>query len=41
LDREGNPVEVDFSKPWPRVTIFELIKPYFPELEDLWKRDAL
>ena len=41
LDREWNPVEVDFSKNWPRVTIFDLIKPYFPELEDLWKRDAL
>jgi lysyl-tRNA synthetase len=41
LDREGNPVEIDFSKKWPRVTIFELIKPYFPELEDLWKKDEL
>jgi len=41
LDRDNNPVEVDFSKPWPRVTIFELIKPYFPELEDLRKADQL
>ena len=41
LDREWNPVEIDFSKKWPRVTIFELIKPYFPELEDLWKKDEL
>ena len=41
LDRDNNPVEVDFSKRWPRVTIFDLIKPYFPELEQLWKEDDL
>jgi len=41
LDKENTPIEVDFSKPWPRVSIFDLIKPYFPEMEDLRKSNNL
>ena len=41
LDRDGKPVQIDFFKPWPRKTIFELIQPYMPELKELWEKDEL
>ncbi len=41
LDKEGNPVEINFDQPWPRKTIFELIEPFMPQLEELWQQDKL